>query len=70
MSNLTTTLLPGQIEDLKTDAAEAARTEAFTKINAILDAYDASEDDEIGECAPEDRWRLYRDLRALTGITE
>lgn len=30
----------------------------------ILDHYNHSDDGELPECAPEDRWRLYRDLLA------
>ncbi len=30
----------------------------------ILDNYNHSDDGELPECAPEDRWRLYRDLLA------
>lgn len=30
----------------------------------ILDRYNHSDDGELPECAPEDRWRLYRDLLA------
>lgn len=36
------------------------------EIARILDSYNSDEDaDSDGECEPEDRWRLYRDLRAL-----
>lgn len=30
----------------------------------ILDRYNHSDDGDLPECAPEDRWRLYRDLLA------
>ncbi|WP_166502083.1 hypothetical protein [Rhodococcus erythropolis] len=30
----------------------------------ILDRYNHSDDGNLPECAPEDRWRLYRDLLA------
>jgi hypothetical protein len=50
---------------------EATRREVFEKVNTILDAYDDTDDDgdNLAECAPEDRWRLYRDLYLLTGRT-
>lgn len=31
----------------------------------ILCSYDISDDGDLAQCAPEDRWRLYRDLFAL-----
>lgn len=68
--SITTTLLPAQVHAIVAESTQQARTEVFAAINRILDTYDTCEDDEIGECAPEDRWRLYRDLRALAGITE
>ena len=30
----------------------------------ILEEYDISEEEDFHQCAPEDRWRLYRDLTA------
>lgn len=37
-------------------------------VEALFEKYDASdEDDDDWECAPEDRWRLGRDIRALLG---
>lgn len=46
-------------------AQDAAVRERCDAALAILDRYNASDDDELPECAPEDRWRLYRDLIAL-----
>jgi hypothetical protein len=41
--------------------AEAQEREQ--RVRAVLDQY--SDGDSPEECAPEDRWRLYRDLRAI-----
>jgi hypothetical protein len=43
--------------------AEAQEREQ--RVRAVLDQY--SDGDSPEECAPEDRWRLYRDLRAILG---
>ena len=34
-------------------------------VKALLDKYDVSDDPDLWECEPEDRWRFGRDLRAL-----
>lgn len=40
-----------------------------TQVRAILDSYNQIHDDEddFEECEPEDRWRLFRDLREIVG---
>ena len=44
-------------------AVERVQAQVDTALE-ILDNYNHSDDGDPPECAPEDRWRLYRDLLA------
>lgn len=46
-------------------AESEALRERLDAALGILHSYNHSDDGELPECAPEDRWRLYRDLLAL-----
>lgn len=56
--------------DLATAKTELARlTATVAGVRAVLERYNQAADGELPACAPEDRWRLYRDLtRVLEGI--
>ena len=56
-----------RIADALVAAVERVQAQV-DKALEILDHYNHSDDGELPECAPEDRWRLYRDLLATLNL--